>query len=60
MTPIELIIKYIHILAAILFIAIGLAAAWLVDINHPAAFVLIGFLAGDIYRSTKGDKNESK
>lgn len=53
----ELIIKYLHLFAAIAFVAIGAAAAWFVEVSHPAAFILIGFLAGDIYR---GCKNESK
>ena len=54
MKVLDLLIKYLHLLAAIAFIVICTSAAWLVDVNHPAAFVLIGFLAGDIYRRFKG------
>ena len=50
----ELLIKYLHLFAAIAFITIGLSAAWLVDASHPIVFIVIGFLGGDIYRSGKG------
>ena len=48
------------LLFAIAYIVILYTAAWVLGVDNHAVIILIGFLAGDIYRSNKGDDNESK
>ena len=43
------------LLFAIAYIVILYTAAWSLGIDNHAVIILIGFLAGDIYRSNKGD-----
>ena len=49
----KLLDKYIHLFGSALFIAFGCLSAWFLDVSHPLAFIVIGFLGGDIYRQFK-------